>query len=187
MELFLTKVFYFYILAFVLAILEIQIEGPHGWAEKLPTWRPSPENKLVKVYKKLMSQKEFTGYHFFMNILLLLFIHLPFVWGVEWNVFAELEVLGIFFLFVVVWDFLWFVLNPHFSLRDFKKEGVWWHKKWTGWVPTDYFFGIAGSVILLLPETIFVGAALGIYKIVALLGINLALTILTVVLYPKAY
>ena len=30
---------YFFAIAFVLAQLEIQIEGPHGWAEKLPTWR----------------------------------------------------------------------------------------------------------------------------------------------------
>ena len=30
---------YFFFIAFILAHLEIQIEGPHGWAEKLPTWR----------------------------------------------------------------------------------------------------------------------------------------------------
>jgi len=39
---FLIKVVYFYIIAIFLAILEIQIEGKHGWAEKLPTWRPRP-------------------------------------------------------------------------------------------------------------------------------------------------
>ena len=27
---------YFFLIALVLAHLEIQIEGPHGWAEKLP-------------------------------------------------------------------------------------------------------------------------------------------------------
>lgn len=32
---------YIFIMATVLAILEIQIEGKHGWAKNLPTWRPS--------------------------------------------------------------------------------------------------------------------------------------------------
>ena len=30
---------YFFLIALILAHLEIQIEGPHGWAQKLPTWR----------------------------------------------------------------------------------------------------------------------------------------------------
>jgi hypothetical protein len=30
---------YFFFIGLILAHLAIQIEGPHGWAEKLPTWR----------------------------------------------------------------------------------------------------------------------------------------------------
>ena len=32
-------VLFILIAAFVFAKLEIEVEGPHGWAEKLPTWR----------------------------------------------------------------------------------------------------------------------------------------------------
>jgi len=45
---FLFKVVYFYLIGFFLAILEIQIEGEHGWAAKLPTWRPPKESKIAK-------------------------------------------------------------------------------------------------------------------------------------------
>jgi len=184
---FLFKVIYFYFIGFFLAILEIQIEGEHGWAKNLPTWRPYPDSKLAKFYAKIMSDKELTGYHFFLNIFLLLFIHWPFIWNWSWNIYQELEIMALFLLFVVVWDFLWFVLNPKFSLHDFGREKVWWHKKWTGKIPTDYFFGIFVCIILFLPEIFKVNAELGIYKILILLGVNFVLTALTVRIYPKAY
>lgn len=187
LTIFLIKVTYFYLIAFFLAILEIQIEGPYGWAEKLPAWRPNPESHLVKVYKKLMSEKEFTGYHFFLNIFLLLFLHWPFIWDWHWSIFEELEILGLYLMFVVVWDFLWFVLNPHFSLHDFGPAKVWWHKKWLGKFPVDYYFGIFGSVILFLPEIIKIDVMAGVYKVLILLGVNLILTIITLKVYPKAY
>jgi len=31
---------YIFVMATVLALLEIQIEGANGWARNLPTWRP---------------------------------------------------------------------------------------------------------------------------------------------------
>jgi len=31
---------YLFVVALVLAFLEVQIEGKHGWASKLPTWKP---------------------------------------------------------------------------------------------------------------------------------------------------
>ena len=33
-------------MAFLFALLEIQIEGSHGWAANLPTWRLPPASKL---------------------------------------------------------------------------------------------------------------------------------------------
>src|SRR5437667_4141 len=48
---------YFFFIAFILAHLEIQIEGPYGWAEKLPTWRwDSPRVRR-------WFGKPVTGYH----------------------------------------------------------------------------------------------------------------------------
>lgn len=47
------------IVAFTLAKLEIQIEGKHGWAENLPTWRI--KNKWTKIF---WGNQAYTGYHF---------------------------------------------------------------------------------------------------------------------------
>lgn len=183
---FIIKILYIYLIGFVLAVLEIQIEGKHGWAEKLPAWRPHPESKLAKWYSRLFSQKDFTGYHFFLNIFLLLMFHLPFVWFMNWTWQAELELLAFFALFVVVWDFLWFVLNPHYSLHDFGPKQVWWHKKWLGQLPVDYTYSLLLVIILFLP-LLAINPYLYLLKLLILLVVNLILIILTIWLYPKAY
>lgn len=169
-----------------MALIEIQIEGKDGWAAKLPTWRPHPESKSAKFYAKIMSNKELTGYHLFLNIFLLLFMHWPFIWNWSWNIYQELEIMSLFMLFVVVWDYLWFILNPHFSMHDFGPTKVWWHKKWTGRIPTDYFFGIGVAIVLFIPEMINVNLEMGIYKVLILLGVNAILTYLVSVLDPQA-
>ena len=184
---FLAKVFYFFVIAIFLAILEIQIEGPDGWAAKLPTWRAKQGSRLGKIFKKLSGQKELTGYHAALMVFLLMAFHLVFVWNWDWSVWQELELLAIFVLFTQVWDFLWFVLNPGFSLRKFNRENVWWHKKWWGWAPVDYYVAALLSALLLLPETLLINPVEGIFKILVLLGINLILTVTTVIFYPKAY
>lgn len=183
---FLIKTFYFWIIGFFLAILEIQIEGEHGWAEKLPTWRVRPGSKLDRVFKKLMSNKEMTGYHLVLNIFLLLFLHWPFIWNLKWTIWSELEALSIFIMFVVIWDFLWFVLNPKLSLRKFGPSRVWWHKKWLGKFPADYYTGILLSLILLVPAGIFFGGEAW-YKIPVIFLVNIILTGITIIFYPKAY
>lgn len=68
---------YIFILAVFLAILEIQIEGPHGWAKNLPTWRPKSKGLILRLYQKLMSDREATGYHMVMFTFVLLMFHLP--------------------------------------------------------------------------------------------------------------
>ena len=186
LQVFLFKTIYFWIIGFFLAILEIQIEGEFGWAEKLPTWRAKPGGKLDKIFKKVSSNKDLTGYHTALMVFLLLFAHWPFVWNWHWTVWQELELLSIYVLFCTVWDFLWFVLNPKLSLRKFGPERVWWHKKWFGKFPVDYYYSVLISVVLLLPEICVFGSC-GWWKVLVLLGVNFVLTTLTIVFYPKAY
>ena len=57
---------YFFLIALVLAHLEIQIEGPHGWAEKLPTWRW--DSRRIRRW----FGKPVTGYHLCLIALFLL-------------------------------------------------------------------------------------------------------------------
>ena len=130
---------YFFAIAFVLAQLEIQIEGPHGWAAKLPTWRWQTPGVLR------WAGKPITGYHVFLLLVILLFLHLPMVYlGFSWE--RESEQLSLFCLLAVFWDFLWFVCNPHFGLARFRAEHVWWFKSWTLGLPTSYFSGLAASL-----------------------------------------
>jgi hypothetical protein len=62
MTLIITNV-YIFVMALVLAVLEIQIEGRNGWAKDLPTWRPSPDTWYAQLYARLMFKKRLTGYH----------------------------------------------------------------------------------------------------------------------------
>lgn len=142
---------YIFILATVLAILEIQIEGEHGWAKNLPTWRPSKDTWYAKLYAKIMSGRELTGYHLTMFAFVLIIFHLPYVFGLSFSLEHWLKTLSFFFMFIVLWDFLWFVLNPFHPLKNFKAEHIWWHKKWFLGLPTDYYGGVIVSGLVLLP------------------------------------
>ncbi|MFA5126926.1 MAG: hypothetical protein WC465_02925 [Patescibacteria group bacterium] len=142
---------YIFILAIFLAILEIQIEGPNGWAKNLPTWRPQSKHWFLRFYRKLMSDREATGYHMVMFTFVLLIFHLPYVFGLTPTWEHWVKTLSFFLMFVVLWDFLWFVLNPHYPLKRFKAEHIWWHKKWWGGAPADYYGSIILSNLILWP------------------------------------
>jgi hypothetical protein len=133
-------VVYLLISALVLARLEIEIEGPHGWAEKLPTWRIS--NRWTRL---LLGARPLTGYHFWLLIFVLLMVHVPMaVQTSSWSWGMELRVSSFYIFFWIVEDFLWFVINPAYGIRRFRPEHIWWHAKNWWWVmPRDYWvFGL---------------------------------------------
>jgi hypothetical protein len=132
---------YFFAIAFVLAQLEIQIEGAHGWAEKLPTWRWQTPGVLR------WAGKPITGYHVFLLLFILLFMHLPML-HVGFTLEGEAEVLALFALLAVFWDFLWFVCNPHFGLARFRPGEVWWFRTWVLGLPAAYFAGLGLSLLV---------------------------------------
>ena len=167
-------------MAIVLALLEIQIEGPHGWAKNLPTWRPHPNHPLAKVYSKLMSGKELTGYHVLMFIFVLLILHLPFFFNLAFNLENWLKILSLFFIFIALWDFLWFVLNPFHPLKNFAKNNP-NHKSFFLGMPVDYYYSIAISLVLILfGEYLFgISGLMGWWVIN--FGLFIAETILTII------
>ena len=141
---------YFFLIALVLALLEIEIEGPHGWAAKLPTRRW--DGPFVRRWVG----KPVTGYHVCLLTMLLLFLHLPQLYSGSWE--READLLAMFILSVVTWDFLWFVCNPHFGVTRFRKGQIWWLGKWTLGVPRPYLMGIALSVTAALLPCLWTGA-----------------------------
>ncbi|MCH8049678.1 hypothetical protein IH979_03130 [Patescibacteria group bacterium] len=142
---------FWFVLAFVLAALEIEIESKHGWAQKLPTWY-RVTGPAGKIYKMFMSGKPLTGYHLYMQVFTLLIFHIPFFSGFDWTLVGELKMLALFFVWVSLWDYLWFVLNPAYGWRRFRKENVWWHatSPWLfGLFPFDYLSGVGLSYIFI--------------------------------------
>lgn len=128
----------FFAFALLLALLEVQIEGSHGWAAKLPTWRwDSP-------FVRRLLGRPITGYHVFLILLILLAFHLPLLYaGWTWPRHAEL--LAFFFFLTVFWDLLWFLLNPHFGWARFRPAEIWWFPNWWGRFPAPYYQGLVVS------------------------------------------
>lgn len=124
------------VLSFFVAKLEINIEGKHGWAEKLPTRRI--KNKVTDL---LLNGAPLTEYHFWLFSMILFLLHLPFSAGLNWSIAGELKTLGFFFLFLNIEDFLWFVLNPEFGIKKFNRRNIPWHKHWIGFLPRGYYIG----------------------------------------------
>ncbi|HNZ86241.1 MAG TPA: hypothetical protein PLD95_01030 [bacterium] len=142
------RAIYIFIMAVILAALEVQIEAENGWAKNIPTWHPDPNKWYSKLYKKIMGGKELTGYHLFIFTFVLLIFHLPFFFNLKWTIAQELNIICIFLIFVIIWDYLWFVINPHFTIKDFKGDHIFWHSKWLLNLPTDYWGAVAISLIL---------------------------------------
>lgn len=139
------RLLFLYAYALLFAAVEIEIEGAHGWAERLPTWfRVTP--LYARVYGVFMRGKPLTGYHLVMFFLPLWSFHIGFVGGVPWSWPAEASTLAAYMLWVVIWDLLWFVLNPRYGWRRFRRNEVWWHgRTWIGRFPVDYYSAVVTS------------------------------------------
>ena len=143
----LAEILYLFSVGLIFAALEVQIEGENGWASKLPTRRFGSGGWFSKIYRLILFGKDATLYHLLIFTLLLFFLHYPYFANGEWNFGEELRALSLFFLISVVWDFLWFLINPHYGLSRFGAQNVWWHKKWFLFIPIDYWSGIILSFL----------------------------------------
>jgi hypothetical protein len=79
----------------------------------------------------------------------MLSFHLGLAFGMPWSWALEARLFAAYLVFNVIWDFLWFVLNPHFGWARFRKGAVWWHdRRWVGRFPIDYWNGFVLSFVL---------------------------------------
>lgn len=132
--------------AFCLAGIEIEVEGGYGWAERLPTWFRR-RGAVGRAYGLVMGRRPLTGYHVYAFAIPVIVLHFPYVMGVGWTLAGELRTLALFFLVAVVWDYLWFVLNPAYTVRRFRRGAVWWFEvPWIWRFPLDYYAGVALSI-----------------------------------------
>jgi hypothetical protein len=139
---------FLFFLAFLFAAVEIEVEGPHGWAERLPTWFRT-RGRVARAYGLLMGGRPLTGYHLFMLPLPLAFFHLPYVEGVAWTWEGEARTLATYLAWAIVWDYLWFVLNPAWGMSRFRRGAVWWYGgRWVGPFPAAYALAMGTSLLL---------------------------------------
>ncbi len=123
------------LLAFWFCKVEIHIEGTDGWAKNLPTWRI--ENHLL--LKLFWGGRAMTGYHAWVISFVIIFFHLPYFFMSPWSWPLEARTIGGIILFWNFEDFLWFVFNPSYGIRKFKKEFVPWHPRWIFGAPIEYW------------------------------------------------
>ena len=129
-------------MAFLFAQWEIQIEGKHGWAAKLPSWRLE-KGWLVR----LIGGRPVTGYHILMISFTIAIVHLP-LFFVPWGWQLESLLIGFYAGMMLLEDFFWFVFNPHYRIKNFRKGKIWWHKGWWGPVPALYWILLVIVVVL---------------------------------------
>jgi len=144
------NILFLVLLSFFVAKAEINIEGKHGWAKKLPTWRI--KNKFTKIF---LGNYPLTGYHFWIFSGFLLLFHLSFFLGLKWNISSELKTLSLFLFFALMEDFFWFIFNPFFGLKKFNKKNISWHGNWFGIIPWSYLKLFFGGLFFLLLSYVF--------------------------------
>lgn len=132
------------LMAILFAQLEIQIEGPHGWAANLPTWR-LPKSS---VFRTLFGGREVTGYHVFAFSFMAVAFHLPLALLAQFTLPLEARILASLAVFWILEDFLWFAMNPAFGLSRFRPMHVPWHPYWFLGVPVDYLVMSVGATAL---------------------------------------
>lgn len=120
----------------IFALLEIQIEGSEGWAENLPTWKVKNPFRKVVGWPTLAD-----GYHFWMWVFVILIFHAPFFFGFPFNQINELLIIEMIFIFFLLEDFLWFVFNPSWGLKNFFTKEIPWHPHKIMFLPQNYWIG----------------------------------------------
>ena len=133
-----------FLTAVLFALLEIQIEGKNGWAGKLPTWRR--KNRFIRW---ILGNKEFTGYHFYLWLFIFSLLHITLIF-LEWSLKKELILISFYILLLRLEDFFWFVLNPDYGIKKFKKEFIPWHSSWIGPLPVSYYLSFLIWIVLFI-------------------------------------
>ena len=114
---------YITIYAILFSLLEIEAEGKHGWANKLPT--PPALFTL-------------TTYHVIMNIMV--------IFTLVYSLYPNNIYTMIFY--IVAWflieDTMWFMLNPHYTIHEYKRENIWWlnGQNWYMGMPLQNYIGL---------------------------------------------
>jgi hypothetical protein len=111
--------------------------------------------------------------------------------GVDWTLARELRTIAIYFVVAVVWDYLWFVLNPAYTVRRFRRGNVWWFEvPWIWRFPRDYYLSWLLSIALAGGAALVESDAEPLWRhlwMLAGLAVLVGLTVLLAPLYHRWY
>ena len=142
------KFFAFVILvAVVMALFEIQIEGANGWAAALPTWRLNLNFSFLGMWGT--GEKPLTGYHVYLWLFSFILPHFGFLFE-KWTWKKELFLLAFYAFFTTIEGLLWFVLNPAFGWQKFHYGIAWYKEFWLLGIPSEYWWRFAVASVLYL-------------------------------------
>jgi hypothetical protein len=138
----------------VFALFEIQIEGKDGWAKNIPTWKTNTKPISFKPIRIILDpNKPFTGYHLYLLLFIILLVHLPLIFY-NWGLRNEIFIISFLLYLSTVEDFLWFVLNPYYGIKNFKKENIPWHTYWFLKIPAGYWIALPVATALYILGTV---------------------------------
>ena len=145
--------------SFVYSLIEIELEADQGWMKKIPT---------AKALN--LGGKELTLYHVYMIIMIT--ISVCFQNRMDFTLSSFLHSASYVFLFILLEDVLWFIFNPYFTIKKYKKEYIWWHasQPWIYGMPLhnytviainlciSYFTGLSDIFYSLIYSGLFIAA-----------------------------
>ena len=100
------------VLAFIsMSFWEAYVEGSHPWAGRS---------------KKDHGRLKITAYHRGVYAMVFFFLLVPLIIA-EFNLRLFGVIVSASALGFIVEDFLWFIINPYFSLKDFNSKKVYWY------------------------------------------------------------
>ena len=111
-------IFVFFV-SIIYSLIEIEMEGKNGWCTHLPT------------AKNVIST--FTLYHLLMMALIILIFYQLFHKKDIWIIIFYIT------MFFFIEDFLWFVLNPYYTIQKYNGKNIQWHSRWLWGQPLENF------------------------------------------------
>lgn len=141
------KFFGFVILvAVIMALFEIQIEGANGWAAQLPTWRVNVHFPLLGFWWNSKG-KPLTGYHLYLWLLTFLLPHFIFLHS-KWTFKREINLFCFYAFFSTFEGLFWFILNPAWGWSKFRQGIPWYKEAWILGLPAEYWLRFGAASVL---------------------------------------
>jgi hypothetical protein len=134
------------LVAIIMALFEIQIEGAYGWAANLPTWKLKVHFPLLGFWWNSRG-KPLTGYHVYLQLLTFLLPHVAFLYT-KWNWKKELNIIAFYAFFSTLEGLFWFIFNPAWGWHKFTPKITWYQEAWILGLPAEYWMRFGGASVL---------------------------------------